>query len=62
MEDEGGGGGGCGVSVMMGGGLVRLLGAVEAVARGKLLCRMELKARTQWHFTRVKVKSAHNGT
>lgn len=54
--------GGCGVSVMMGGGLVRLLGAVEAVARGKLLCRMELKARTQWHFTRVKVKSAHNGT
>lgn len=32
------GGGGVGVSMIMGGGLLRLLGAVEAVARGKLLC------------------------
>lgn len=33
--------------MMMGGGLVRLLGAVEAVARGKLLCsRMELEVHT----------------
>lgn len=38
-EEEGGGG--AGVSMMMRGGLVRLLGAVEAVARGKLLCRAE---------------------
>lgn len=38
--------GGEGVSVMMGGGLVRLLGAVEAVARGKLLWCMQLKVRT----------------
>lgn len=34
------------VSVMMRRGLVRLLGAVGAAARGKLLCRMELKVHT----------------
>lgn len=32
--------------MMMGGGLVRLLGAVEAVAQGKLLCGMELEVHT----------------
>lgn len=45
-EEDGGVGGVVGVSMMMRGGLVRLLGAVGAVARGKLLCRMELKVHT----------------
>lgn len=41
-----GGGGGGGVRMMMRNGLFRLLGAVGATARGKLLCVMHLKVRT----------------
>ena len=45
--------GGAGVLMMMRGGLVRLLGAVGAVTRGKLLCIVELKVHTMGFFLRM---------
>lgn len=51
-----------GVSMMMRGGLVRLLGAVGAVARGKLLCRVGARTAHNGISRVLEVKSAHGGT